>query len=234
MAPTASARDLVQLESSYLGDGLFEYRVTILSDPFLASLSVEQLFVRGTWTGPHALPADWKTNAPIAGFLELQPTVAGPLNLPWTRTFRLQSNQTTFKRHISGLRLPLGGQFATNAPIFSGSSALAAIASLPALIPCPPAEADGSETNSTSRFETFRNPVIQELGLIDGEARFLTLTHQGTAYLRLESSTNLTDWLAVTHLRATNGVNRWTNSASLGEPGSFFRLLHTGPNAPGP
>ncbi len=93
---------------------------------------------------------------------------------------------------------------------------------------------DGSDTSLTSRFELFRNPMILELGLIGGEPRFLTLIHQGTAHLRLESTTNLMDWSAQAVFQATNGVNRWTNAADLGGSGIFFRLLHLGPDAPGP
>ena len=65
-------------------------------------------------------------------------------------------------------------------------------------------------------------------------ARHLTLPHQGTAQLRLESTTSLVDWSAQAVCQATNGVNRWTNAAGLGGSGIFFRRRHLGSDAPGP
>ena len=233
-APVCSARDLVQLRTSYLGDGVFEYRLLILDDPFIASLKVEALSFRGAWSGPHELPADWTTNVQTGTLIDLRPVTLTNLALPYERVFRLRSAQSSFKQRVSSVVVPLAGQFSTNAPSFSGSGSLVGQGALTALAPCPPEQADGSDTNMTSRFELFRNPMIQELGLIGGEPRFFTLTHQGTARLRLESTTNLVDWSAQAVFQATNGVNRWTNAAGLGGSGTFFRLLHLGPDAPGP
>jgi len=181
-----NGRDLFRLDSTYLGDGLFEYRLRVLDDPFIASLRVEALSFRGVWSGPHELPVDWTTNVQTGTLIDLRPITLTNLGLPYDRVFRLRSAQTTFKQRVSSVVVPLAGQFATNAPVFGSSGSLVGQGAMTALAPCPPEQADGSETNLTSRFELFRNPVIQELGLIGGEPRFLTLTHQGAAYLRLE------------------------------------------------
>lgn len=70
--------------------------------------------------------------------------------------------------------------------------------------------------------------------MIDGEPPFLTLTHQDSAFLAIESTTNLVDWLAVANFEATTGVNRWPNASGLGGAETFLRLLHLGPAAPSP
>ena len=233
-ALTCNGRDLFRLDSTYLGDGLFEYRLRVLDDPFIATLRIEALSFRGVWSGPHELPVDWTTNIQTGTLIDLRPITLTNLALPYERVFRLRSAQTNFKQRVSSVVVPLAGQFATNAPVFGSSGSLVGQGAMIALAPCPPEQADGSDTNLTTRFELFRNPVIQELGVVDGAPRFLTLTHQGSAFLRLESSTNLVDWSAVAGFQATNGVNRWTNASGLGAGESFFRLLHLGPASPGP
>jgi hypothetical protein len=217
---TASPTILVELESTYLGDGWFQYRVKLLQDPFFDQQALLDVgptsFTNLTETGP--VPVDWMfmpPDQPIAmwGYTN---TLAAQ-TFPYEKVFWVRSSQRDVKQSAGFLIVMSLRQPSWMHPPYSGD--VAAFIRLPCLVPCPPAEADGSPTNLLTSYEPF--PDVHISGLSPS-----TISYEWAAdcTVLIQDSSTLTAWTNVAYAFGCLGTTTWTSSVSFSASMSFFRV----------
>ena len=222
-------RSPVAFESTYLGDGWFEYSVVTTDDPFFLFLDITGAGVRfGPAVEGGPTPAQW-TNLVHTNYISwsFEGTGLGDQTRPYRASFRLRSAHTNYMR-ASGAGIVLMSLAIVGG--YHGHLASANIVGywIPdALVPCPPEEADGSATN-----------LVQWSPMINGlpEPRLVSLIqsgdeHVGLAFeypepstVRLEGTRDFRSWSNVAYIHGAPGATAWTTNVSLSNYGDFFRL----------
>lgn len=217
---TASARNAMEVESSYLGEGWFEYRLRTLDDPFIKKITLFQLvpwpFTNYVESVP---PAHWTNffysgdwNGIKSDNTEVQPRIKEVV-------FRAKSSFTNFRRRQYGFTSILGVQLAD--PYEGGAGGYI---NLDCLIPCAPEEADGSASNIVSSIELIRDMVIDELIHTNGEIHGLTFSWNQKSTVQLEGSHDTKQWTPIARFFGTPTQTTWTTNTALNPYGNFFRL----------
>jgi hypothetical protein len=100
------------------------------------------------------------------------------------------------------------------------------IANVPAVVPCPPDEADSSPTNHLERFAVLNIPDVKISGLVRDGARIrgITFEYPEASTLQLQATRDFQTWTPVTFLYGDPGTTTWT-STPLNNYGDFYRLL---------
>jgi len=70
-----------------------------------------------------------------------------------------------------------------------------------------------------------RRPVLSSADGLKAEGFRLTLTGEYGAHHRIDSSTNLLDWTALTTLTNTYGFGQFTDETAAGLPFRFYRAV---------
>jgi hypothetical protein len=222
-------RSPLAFESTYLGNGWFEYSVITTDDPFFLFLDVTGA---GVQFGPAAevgpAPPRW-TNLWDTNFVSwrFDGIGFGDQIRPYRATFRVRSAHTSYKRASAG------GMVLMSLAIVGGYHGQWASGNIvgywipEALVPCPPGEADGSATN-----------LLQWCPMINGlpEPRLVNLIQSGggpvgvafeypeLSTVRLEGTRDFRAWTNVAYIHGAAGVTPWTTNVSLSNYGDFFRL----------
>jgi hypothetical protein len=222
-------RSPVGFESSYLGDGWFEYSAFTTDDPFFLFLDLPGVLVRfGDVIDAAPLPARW-TNASTASLnsWNFEGIGLGDQIRPYRATFRLRSPHTTFKR------LPAGGVVLMSLAIVGGYHGYLASANIvgywipDALVPCPPEEADGSATNLLvwcPMINGLPEPRLTDVVRSGDELLGVEFEYPGPSTVRLEGSRDFRAWTNIAYLYGQSGATTWTTNVSLATYGNFFRL----------
>lgn len=217
---TASSRNAIEVESRYLGEGWFEYRLRTLDDPFIKNITLVQLapwpFTNYVESVP---PAHW-TNFLDSGDwwgikadgTEIQPRLQEVV-------FRAKSNSTSFRRQQYGFVVVLVLHMAD--PYEGGAGGYV---SSDCLVPCTPEEADGSASNMISRVEIVRDMLIDELIHTNGEIHGLTFSWNQMSTMQLEGSPDMKNWTPIARFFGTPPQTTWTTNSALNPYGNFFRL----------
>ena len=218
---TATSSTFVELESTYLGNGWFQYRVKMFPELFFEQ---QALFAGGTVsftnrtdTGP--VPEGWEfasadQQSAFWGYTNV--SVLQPM--PCEQVFLARSSETAFK---------LGSQFYVSysiwpaswlhSPYFFGN--IVGYVRLPCLVPCPPAEADGSPTNYLTSFEMFPDVRISGLSPFT-----ISYDWENDCTVLIQASQKLAAWTNVAYAFGSSGTATWTSSVPLSTYGSCFRV----------
>jgi hypothetical protein len=217
----AAGRNFCELESTYMGEGWFRYRLKSLPDPIFSQVDLTA-FVPSSFTnlvesGP--LPDNWN-NAWYFDFTVSQIR-------PYEVVFSARSSERHFKRESGtiGISLVFAAPFC--APPFCEPE-VSGFFSLPCLVPCPADQADGSATNLLSTIELVPDVRIDKLILHDGAVLGLTYSWVQLSTVRLEGSRDLVGWTNIAYIWGSPPSTTWTTNIPLNEFGIFFRLALVG------
>lgn len=233
--PVASqARHQVELESTYLGDGWFQYRLRTVDDPFFLFFDVTSLYVPCPgYTERAPDPTDWTSalfaepewpqltiswQTPDCGHLACQ-------TRPYERIFLARSDKRHFKRSqnaVITMSFAMVGGY--HGPVVTGN--MVGFAYVNALLPCDAQDADGSATNLLERPVWFLAPEPQIGTLIraGSEVRGITFDYDEPSTVRLEATRDFRHWTNVAYIYGNAGTTSWTTNSALNHLGDFFRL----------
>jgi len=216
----ADGRDVMEVESRYTGDGCFQYTVWTLYDPFVTDIGFAALnpvpfsnYVSNT------LPPHWTNSIFDGAWWGIAYDASGPQPRFNEISFSVCSSSTSFRRN--GLQVWFAVVLADcfDLRYFSGYN------TLPALVPCEPEEADGSEPQLVSRFEIVPDLIINQLIVTNGEVHGVTFSWVALSTVELQGSHDLIHWTPIAQIAGNwNSPTSWTTSSSLNTYGEFFRL----------
>lgn len=223
----ARARVFTELESTYLGDGWFQYRFKTMEDPFFRSVDMGSLYlpflhpVEAGPTPPHCtnVMSGWTNNS-----LEFAYDQTFPQVRPYEKVFLVRSAERHFKREFSAL-------FTVSLEIYENllygnvvSANIVGYATMTNLVPCIAEEADGSPTNFVSRLELIPDVKITGLIMSNEAVHGLSYAWDNHATMRLEASPDLEHWTNVAYIYGTPPTTTWTTNQSLNRFGNYFRV----------
>ncbi len=220
-SPGVRAKDVLEVESRYAGEGWFYYRVRTLEDPFFAGIAFGQLvpypFTNYVTT---RLPSSW-TNYYYDGHwggIMYDSTLAQPrIN---EIVFLARSTSTNFKKGELSTTISL-----TFPPFIFRGITLGGYVNMEALVPCSPQESDGSYARLFSRLELLPDIRIDELIVTNGEVHGLKFSWAMQSTMELQGSDDLEHWSSITQFAGNPPQTVWTTGAVLNPAGPFYRLL---------
>jgi hypothetical protein len=227
----ADATTFLRLQSTFLGDGWFQYQMSVMNDPFFTEADI-------TWAGINFTneidqsgdSTNWSyagRNEPDSGWSFTHGIPARP----YTETFLIRSSETSYR---------LGGGTNADGAVFLMSLYLAGIypgmasgvvsqnivgyANTPCLIPCRPEDADGSPTNFVYDLKLLPdiriNRLVPGAGGIDG----VDFTWGYESTLLLQGTTDFIQWTNIAYIWSSPPETVWSTNQSLGDYGQFFRV----------
>lgn len=220
LSATGLAREAIELESGYDGDGWFHYRLRTLEDPFLAGVQFGQLLpVPFPDYQTNTVPDDWTnffSNEQWSGII-FDATNAQPrIN---EISFSVKSGSTHFKRKPYGFKTKVYFTFADQ---YKGG--LGGYLNLDCLIPCAPEEADGSPPTLVYRQELVPDVKIDRLVLTNQNIYGVTFSWAEPSTVELQGSFDMTSWTNIARFFGDPPQTTWTTNISLNQYGRFFRL----------
>ena len=219
-----SAAEFLTLRSTYLGDGLFEYRVDLADDVFFTNASVGSLSVSFTnrvefgATDQNWTSSDSETSHAIWNF-----DLNSAQTRPYSTSFQVRSSNTTYRTvdavaFVSYQATPQNLLVSTNFP------ALAGFAALRAIVPCSPDQADGSSSQLFDQFKLREELTISGLATTPGEVTGISFWWNLESTVQIQSSPDLSDWVVQTNLLGEAGTNEWVFPVSVRTNRLFYRL----------
>jgi len=212
------------VQSSYLGDGWFQYDVKMFVDPYFLEQDLVQfaiIMTNGVDVQSAAVPpVNWKNDTNGGSWIYTGPT---PQSRPREQVFLMHSSATNYMlgtNAISLLSLVTSDIFPPG--IISGN--MVGYATVPCLLPCPPAMADGSPTNHVESFELMQDPVIKKL-MVGPSVYGLAFDWASDSTELLQASPDLMHWTNITYLYGTSGTTVWTTNQHFLDHGQYFRLV---------
>jgi hypothetical protein len=219
----------LEAQSTYLGNGSFQYRIGTRPCPFINTLTVTFAGIESTnWVQVGTVPAGWSfTNQSWAATWTADDQAESWETEPYDAVFEMNSSMTNYKQGTGMVLMSLtlfGMQGLTSVV----SENIVGYWMFPALIPCLPGQADGSPAS-----------LYADLGYSDIAITQLIRDGQGTtgiefnydfgdATFLLEATSDMKNWQNVTYLYGQSGTNTWTTNTDLGQWGNFFRLEYVG------
>lgn len=223
---TARATTFLTLQSTYLGEGWFQYQMVVMNDPFFSEADVAMYInitnqidqVDGTNGWSYQGSDGWEfTNGYPAR--------------PYSEIFLVQSSETSY-------RLGSGPNFAGATVTFSlfltdlfpgiadgtVSENIVGYANVPCLIPCSPEEADGSPTNFSYNLKLVPDVQLNQLILTNGNVYGVDFNWSSQATFLLQGSPDLNSWTNVAYLWSDPPETAWTTNTPLNPYGQFFRI----------
>ena len=132
-----AGRDSIELESTYLGEGWFKYRLKSLPDPFFSQVSLGQFGPSFTNLVEFGLPPDHGNTNWFFDFSFSQ-------NRPYEAFFSARSSERHFKRSLGTLIISMEIAEPYCDPSFCFPGGIGGYVNLGCLAPCSADEADGS------------------------------------------------------------------------------------------
>jgi hypothetical protein len=233
-AGAAMATTSFQLQSTYLGDGLFEYQLNAFNDPFFvqsALVTAQTGFTNEDYPGPASV--NWNQESydnlySTWGFSGSAPSA--PYGVSW----QIQGGQTSYKlvtnNFIGGTILQLSVMFSGIYPgISSGggvfSQNILGCVSLPSLVPCSPDEAGSSPTNFVYTLRLAPDITINHLIQTNGQISGIDFNWSSAATFMLQGTSDFQNWTNVAVVWSYPPETAWTTNVSLNQFGSCFRLM---------
>jgi hypothetical protein len=229
---TLPARHQLELETTYLGDGWFRYRLRTVDDPFFAFFelgSVGVPFENRPEYGP--MPDDWGIATNFvdtvwnAAWSIVGTGLPGSQPRPYERTFLARSSFRHFKRQVGAL---ITISFGTVGGYHGHATSVNVVGyvTVNALVPCPESEADGSTTNLLTKVTIVNLPDVEILRLVRnaGATHGVTFRYGEASTLRLDGTADFHSWNKIAYLYSAAGITTWSTNQPLDTLGPFYRL----------
>jgi hypothetical protein len=211
------------VESTYLGDGWFQYDVKVFYDPFFLEADLVEfgiIMTNGVDAESGATPANWNTTTNIVTWAYTGPY---PQSRPNEQIFLMHSSATNYMLGTNAISLT---SLVTSEIFPAGvvSANMVGYATVPCLLPCPPEMADHSPTNHLETIVFVPDLVINKL-MAGPSVYGLTFDWSSDSTDLLQASPDMIHWTNVTYLWGTAGETLWTTNQHLLDHGRYFRLL---------
>ena len=227
---TARATTFLQFQSTYLGDGWFQYQMNVLDDPFFTSVGLSMTLgftneIDQSTTSTNWANSDWSTNYSNWAFTGDTP------GRPFQETFLIRSSDTSYRlaTNFDGAVLLMTLWLADFSPPFGGggsvySEDVVGYARMPCLVPCTPDEADNSPTNYSFTLKLLPDVGINQLIQTNGNIYGLDFTWDYESTFLLQGSADLNNWTNVAYVWSWPPETTWTTNTPLNSFGNFFRI----------
>ena len=230
----ADARYHVELESTYLGNGWFRYRLQSQEDPFFLFHDVGYLGLEFPGFAEFASdPPNWaSTNRPAIGqdpdHIGWQVEDCGHVacqTQPYERVFFARSDKQHFRQIENAF---VGTSFSLVGGYHGWATTINLVAALHmrALAPCDAHQTNGSATNVLHRFAiiTLPDPKIKALVYAGHDVHGVTFDYPEASTVRLEATRDFRNWTNIAYIYGIKGETTWSTNTSLKSFGEFFRL----------
>lgn len=232
---TAKGTTFLTLQSTYLGDGWFQYKMDVANDPFFTEADITGLNI--TFTNQIDQSGD-STNWSYVGRNEPYSDWAftnGYPSRPNSETFLIRSSETSYRLTsitnwegaVVMMSLNLAGFYpGQGGTAWNGgySVNVVGIASMPCLAPCNPDEADGSPTNFVYVLKLLPDVNVDHLIQSGGDIYGVDFDWDSQSTFLLQGSTDFNHWTDVAYLWSYPPETEWTADAPLNGYGQYFRL----------
>jgi hypothetical protein len=236
--PKAHASTFLQLESAYEGNGWFRYTVRLPVDPLTDSLVHNISFspFRGYDTFSVVDLYGWRsfrmTASPDGVNYTYNFNTNYPQIRPITYVFKVHSAYTTFRTSTNygnaTILMNLSMTWESPGGVGSYPINLVGYATFPCLLPCPPAEADGSPATLITDFKIYPDVKLDSLVTTEKDVTGVRFHWQSgntePAKYLLEGSRDLRSWTNITEIIGTRGDNTWIAPAPITDRGPFYRI----------
>lgn len=223
------ATTFLTLQSTYLGDGWFQYQMNVLNDPFFTSAwitGIELNFtnqIDSSTTSTNIYNDSW-TNG-YSSWTWTNNNI-NPVR-PYTETFLLRSSETSYRlgpatNYAGGL---VGLSIVESSYGPDPGQGFGGFAQVACLRPCPPEEADGSPTNYTFGLKLLPDIIINQLIQTNGEVYGVDFTWPGQSTFVLQGTADLNNWTNITYLWSYSPETVWTTNVPLNTYGPFYRVV---------
>lgn len=225
----ADARTFARVESTYLGNGWFQYRVTSVPDAFWADVRISSFSVL-TFTNRIAYganPSHWvgdTTNAANRASWILTNNAAQ--TRPYEKIFLARSSQAGFKtatNRSASVSFSAVVQPALQNDTLGSFSGFRN--NVPCLIPCPASESDGSPAVLVSTFDVI--PDIKLIGESVAENALASITFAWSfdSTVRVEGSFDLVNWTTAGYAWGHAPYATTVFPQPVSTNGNYFRLI---------
>jgi hypothetical protein len=224
-----TATTFLELESSYLGDGWFRYRMKTHEDPFFSRADINHfvpIFTNFVEYGPP--PAEW-TNAPISNWAPYWGYELGrpvPQIRPYEREFFIRSAAQSFRRGTNSMVLMDLNLNSMEDMLWREymSVNIVGYATIPCLTPCVPEDADGSPTNMIHFLKLIPDIEITQLLVTNGTVFGIEYFWNGRSTVLLQASFDAHAWTNIAYIEGSGGLTTWVSPVPLNDAGSMFRV----------
>jgi hypothetical protein len=222
---TVRAADFLRMESSYLGDGWFQYRVTLVEDPFYEAASIGAISVSFPGRTEYGEdPTHWSSSAAVADEANWSAEPQQSQARPYERTFLARSSHTTFKTVDQAVKFVVVATPQTRLQTAQVQE-VAVILRLRGVVPCPPGDADGSEAVQSSSAALREDLRLTSLVMENGAPISISYEWTYDSTVSLEASFDLKSWTPVATIQGEDGVTTWNATTPLENAGHFYRLV---------
>ena len=227
----ARATTFLQFQSTYLGDGWFQYQMSVFNDPFFTEADITGVVVNFPGEiGSSTTSTNWSETDSEDALSTWSSTNGYPAR-PYQETFLIQSSDTsyrlatnfdaavtTFSLFLTGFTPPLGG-----GGVYSEN--VVGYAWMHCLVPCTPDEADGSPTNYVFVLKIVPDVAINQLIQTNGNIYGIDFTWGYDSTFLLQASTDLNNWTNAAYVLSNPPETIWTTNTPLNNFGNFFRIF---------
>jgi hypothetical protein len=229
-ATSLRAMDNCTLKSAYLGDGLFQYEMTVHNDPFFVEEKNNfALFSFSNLVEAVSYTPDWQFLDFTNSFALEYPSGDPDIERPYKASCIVRSACTNYRMSatmddcaiIHGSIIWLDDRFGS--PYLSGNAVF--YSRLEALIPCPPEEADGSPAVCERSFEMIGDVEIDQVVMVEGVAQGLSFSWVTNCTVLVQASSNMTDWVDVQYALGSSTPTNWIAEEPLANYGAYYRVL---------
>lgn len=222
------ATTFLDFQSTALGNGWFQYRMSVDIDPFFSEADVTQLQIGFTNEIDHgSADTNW-INSTWGASYSSWTFGAGSPSRPYTETCLVRSSKTAYRLGTTA------GHRATVAFILTYSEMnpladdvsgnIGGYASMPCLIPCDPAEADGSPATVNYALKLVPDVDIHQLIQTNGNIYGVEFDWDYQSTFVLQGSADFKTWTNIAYLWSSPPETLWTTNVALNRFGSFFRV----------
>ena len=231
---TARATTFLQFQSTALGNGWFQYQMSVMDDPFFTVADITGLSINFTnQIEQSGDGTNWGFNGNANGYSDWNFTNGIPAR-PYQTTFLVHSSQTSWRlatRNFDGAIVSFSLILSEVNPGYQEAVEDGAISqnivgygSMPCLVPCDPAAADGSATNFSYALKLLPDVNITHLIQTNGMISGVDFTWDYASTFLLQGSTDLNHWTNVAYISSSPPETAWTTNSSLNSFGQFFRV----------
>jgi hypothetical protein len=213
--------------------GLAGFDRPLTDDPFFSSAAISRLDIN--FTDQIDQVGD-STNWSCTGFSDSNSSWAftnGYVARPYAKTFLIRSSETSYKLATWSTNAPGPATFSLTlslSGLYPGTAFgvyapdIVGYASAPCLVPCTPAEADGSPTNFVYDLKLVPDIQINQLIQQNGGIHGVDFSWPSASTLLLQGSPDFNNWTNIAYLWSYPPDTSWTTNTDLNAFGRFFRL----------
>lgn len=224
------ATTFLQFQSTYLGNGWFQYQMSVDNDPFFTEADITSLVIQFPGeTGQSSTDPNWVNSASDSTSSTWSFANGYPAR-PYTETFLIQSAQTSYKlgtNVFGGAIVLLSLDPADFSPLLSAgvfSQNIVGYAQMPCLVPCAPEEADGSPTNFAFTLKLLPDVSIDHLIQTNGNIYGVDFFWAYQSTFLLQGTTDMNSWTNIAYIWSWPPETQWITNQALNTYGNFFRV----------